>query len=269
MIGCAWIGRETRVANVGRICGEWWFGHFFFPQPSCRSAPTIKTLMQGKLKQKRQRNQKQLQRRHVYGFGYFPFPLLSSKRYLSSLGPLDPQTLGRKELLLDFAWSSYPVRFCEFSVFFGGEHVRICPWRLVNCEDGLLYSDVCVRVLVSTNSTWRLIAQRHCQAHASEDVAEAEAPAEEQAATYDMCLGGSWVSQEDKCQVFDSAWESQADIALNMLKPWHPCECLPSGPLALFSLKKLVKTETCFILGGGFKRCLDAKCPIFFRQLYP
>ena len=61
-----------------------------------------KTLMQGKLKQKRQRRQKQLQRRHVYiyiyGFGYFPFPFFQ-QRYLSFLGPLDPQTLGRKELL--------------------------------------------------------------------------------------------------------------------------------------------------------------------------
>ena len=65
------------------------------------------------------------------------------------------------------------------------------------------------RVLVSTNSTWRLIAHWHCQAPASEDVAEAEAPAEEQAATDDMCLGCSWVLQKDKCQVSDTAWECQ------------------------------------------------------------
>ena len=39
----------------------------------------------------------------------------------------------------------------------------------------------------------------------SEDVVEAEAPAEEQAATDDMCLGGSWVLQKDKCQVSDNA----------------------------------------------------------------
>ena len=74
----------------------------FFAQPSCGSAPTIKTLMRGKLKQKRQRRQKQLQRRHVYGFRYFPFPILSAKGICLFLGPLDPQTLGKKELLLDF-----------------------------------------------------------------------------------------------------------------------------------------------------------------------
>ena len=39
----------------------------------------------------------------------------------------------------------------------------------------------------------------------SEDVVEAEAPAEEQAATDDMCLGCSWVLQKDKCQVSDTA----------------------------------------------------------------
>ena len=51
----------------------------------------------------------------------------------------------------------------------------------VACADG-----------TATNSTWHLSSKLHCQAPTSEDVAEAEAPAEEQAAADEVCLGWSW-----------------------------------------------------------------------------
>ena len=98
----------------------------------------IKTLMQGKLKQKRQRRQKKLRTRHVYGFGYFSFfSSLSAKGIWLLWGPLDPHTLGRKELLLD---SCLNIVSCSIlwvrSPFFWGtcENIWICPWRFVKMD---------------------------------------------------------------------------------------------------------------------------------------
>ena len=163
---------------------------------------------------------KQLQTRHVYGFDdsdIFLYSFFQQKARVF-LGPVDPQTLGRKELLLDFYFIqflkiSYPVPFCEFLGLLC-EHVRICPWRLVKMD----YDTVTCVGEVSTNSTWAF----DFQAHALEDVAETRAPAEEEAAADEMCLGFSWVLQEDKCQASDNAWECQAVAAWNMLKlkPW-------------------------------------------------
>ena len=59
------------------------------------------------------------------------------------------------------------------------------------------YTVICVLVeslahTSSTSWTWHWSSWLRCQEPASEDVAEAEAPAEEQAAADEMCLGYSW-----------------------------------------------------------------------------
>ena len=161
MIGCAWIGWETRGANVGGNCGEWWFGHFFcaacmWLRSKYKPGPTVREA-EAEAPEKR----KQLQTRHVYGFDdsdIFLYSFFQQKARVF-LGPVDPQTLGRKELLLDFYFIqflkiSYPVPFCEFLGLLC-EHVRICPWRLVKMD----YDTVTCVGEVSTNSTWRLISR--------------------------------------------------------------------------------------------------------------
>ena len=51
-------------------------------------------------------------------------------------------------------------------------------------------------------NTQHLTNLHHCQAPASEDVAEAEAPAQEQAAADEMCLGCSWALRVDSAKAF-------------------------------------------------------------------
>ena len=105
--------------------------------------------MQGKLKQTRQRRQKQLRTRHVvYRFVYFSFSHSFSKTHLLFWGPLDPQTFGRKKLLLDF----------YFLLFLNFIRSRSILWvlRFVLVRRCPFYNDYTVSCVgkISTNSTW-------------------------------------------------------------------------------------------------------------------
>ncbi len=168
MTGCAWIGGETRVANVCRSCGEWWFGHFF-AQPSCGSAPTIKPYCEGSWSRRDRRGRSSCGRAlkvihyymYTYTFMIYVYLFWFQQEAWDFWGSIGREKFGRKELLLDFY--IFFVVFELYGVLFHSVSSQVCFVNMWDDAPGDFWRWIVIRwcVVVElklTNSTWPLIA---------------------------------------------------------------------------------------------------------------
>jgi len=139
MVGCAWIGWETRFANEDDL-------DICFAQPSCGSAPTIKPSFEGSWSRSDRGGRSSCGRGMYIDSDVFLFPFFQHKVFVF----FEVHWTYRKKLLLDF----YFLLFLSFIMS------RSTLWvlRFVLGRICTFYYTVWCVGKTSTNSTWHLTA---------------------------------------------------------------------------------------------------------------